>query len=92
MSKTLILEIPDEIFETVQDAAAQSGASAEKFVVEIVVQKFAPQIERLKTAKPPTGGIRELFGKGHSGDARAADNEKIDTDLAGEYGATHEDA
>ncbi len=35
--------------------------------------------------------IRELFGKGRSGDPTGADNEKIDVDLARQYGSTHED-
>lgn len=37
------------------------------------------------------GSIRELFGKGHSGDPNGADNEKIDADLAAAYLDTHED-
>ena len=35
--------------------------------------------------------IRELFGKGRSGDETGADNEKIDADLARQYGLTNED-
>lgn len=35
--------------------------------------------------------IRELFGKGRSGDPSGSDNEKIDADLAREYASTHED-
>ena len=35
--------------------------------------------------------IRELFGKGHSGDANGSDNEKIDADLARAYLDSHED-
>lgn len=35
--------------------------------------------------------IRDLFGKGHSGDSNGADNEKIDADLASTYLDTHED-
>ena len=35
--------------------------------------------------------IRELFGKGHSGDPSGADNEIIDADLARAYLDTHDD-
>ena len=37
------------------------------------------------------GSIRELFGKGVSGDPNGADNEKIDADLARAYLDTHDD-
>lgn len=36
--------------------------------------------------------IRNLFGKGRSGDSRGGDNERIDADLTREYGSKHEDA
>ncbi len=35
--------------------------------------------------------IRELFGKGHSGDPNGAENATIDADLARAYLDTHED-
>jgi hypothetical protein len=37
------------------------------------------------------GSVRELFGKGHSGDPSGADNEGIDADLARAYLDTHDD-
>ncbi len=36
--------------------------------------------------------IRDLFGKGHSGNVSGADNDTIDADLARAYLDTHEDA
>ena len=42
--------------------------------------------------KPKKGrSIRELFGKGQSGDPSGSDNEKIDADLARAYMNNHED-
>ena len=38
-----------------------------------------------------TGGIREMFGSVSLGHPTGSDNESIDTDLAREYGSTHED-
>jgi hypothetical protein len=38
-----------------------------------------------------TGGVRELFGRGISGDPTGADNDKIDADLARTYMDTHDD-
>lgn len=37
------------------------------------------------------GSIRELFGKGRSGDPNGSDNERIDADLARAYLDTHDD-
>ena len=37
-----------------------------------------------------TGGIREMFGSVSLGHPTGSDNESIDTDLAREYGSTHE--
>lgn len=45
----------------------------------------APKSERKK------GSIRELFGKGRSGDPNGSDNERIDADLARAYLDTHDD-
>ncbi len=37
------------------------------------------------------GSIRELFGKGKSGDPNGSDNNRIDADLARSYLDTHEE-
>lgn len=37
------------------------------------------------------GDIRKFFGIFDSGDPNSADNERIDADLAREYGSSHED-
>jgi hypothetical protein len=37
------------------------------------------------------GDIRKFFGIFDSGDPNSADNERIDADLAREYGSNHED-
>lgn len=38
------------------------------------------------------GGLRQLFGTVHSGEARAADNDRIDADLARAYEDAHDEA
>lgn len=38
----------------------------------------------------PKGSARRFFGAWDSGDEHSADNERIDADLAREYGGTHE--
>ena len=41
MSKTLTLEIPDEVFNSFQKQAERRGETAEKFVLEIVLKNFS---------------------------------------------------
>lgn len=88
MSKTIILEIPDEIFSSFQKQAESRGETAEKFVLEIVL-KNAPKAEENLDEKEKSDALKELMkfsGAVNSGNSRSADNEQIDTDLAAEYG------
>jgi len=41
MSKTITLEIPDEVFSSFQKQAESRGESTEKFVLEIVLKNFS---------------------------------------------------
>lgn len=41
-------------------------------------------------AASPNGNLRSHFGTIRGGDRRAADNRRIDADLAREYGDTHD--
>ncbi len=41
MSKTITLEIPDEVFNSFQKQAERRGETAEKFVLEIVLKNFS---------------------------------------------------
>ncbi len=52
---------------------------------ELVV-RIAPRQE----AAPVRGGLRLRFGSVRGGDRRAADNERIDVDLARSYGNSHQ--
>ena len=40
MSKTLVLEIPDEVFSSYQQIAESKGKTTEKIVLEIVLKNF----------------------------------------------------
>ncbi len=87
MSKTLILEIPDDVFETVSAVAKKRGLKSENVALEFFVKNF----RRPATAKEKKAGIREMFGTWQSGQANAANNEQIDDDLARAYADNHED-
>ncbi|CAN5785692.1 hypothetical protein BH20ACI4_BH20ACI4_16020 [soil metagenome] len=88
MSKTLTIEIPDEVFSNVREQAADKGETAEKFVLEIVLKNFSKPNKNL-TGKVRQNSLEELMkfaGTISSGNSRSADNEQIDIDLAEEYG------
>ena len=88
MSKLLTIEIPDEIYSSVQIEAEGNGKTAEKFVLEIVVKKFSKPNGQLNDQEKQDA-LREILkyaGAVNSGNSRSADNEQIDADLAEEYG------
>ena len=53
---------------------------------EIVLAGVVPQV----TTRSQLGTLRRHFGTIHGGDPRAADNERIDADLARAYGESHD--
>lgn len=88
MSKTLVLEIPDEVFSDVQRQAENKGKTAEKLVLEIVLKNF-PNANGNLSEQEKSEALKELMkfsGAVNSGNPRSADNEQIDADLAKEYG------
>jgi len=88
MSKTLTLEIPDEVFSSFQKQAASKGETAEKFVLEIVL-KNSPKTNGSLSEQEKEQALEELMkfaGSVNSGNPRSGDNEQIDADLAKEYG------
>ena len=87
MSKTLVLEIPDEVFSSFQKQAESKGETAEKFVLEIVL-KNAPKKTNgnVENDEEAEKRFARWIGAANSGNPRSADNEQIDADLVAEYG------
>ncbi len=88
MSKTLILEIPDEVFSSFQKQAERRGETAEKFVLEIVL-KNSPKTNGGLSEQEKEKALEDLMkfaGSVDSGNPRSSDNEQIDADLDKEYG------
>jgi hypothetical protein len=88
MSKTLTLEIPDEVFSSFQRQAESRGETAEKFVLEIVLKNL-PKTNGSLTEQEKEQALEDLMkfaGSINSGNPRSGDNEQIDVDLAKEYG------
>lgn len=88
MSKTLTLEIPDEIFDGFEKQAESKGKTAENIVLEIVLKNF-PKTNGKLSGQEKNDALKDLMrfsGAVKSGNSRSGDNEQIDADLAEEYG------
>ena len=79
-----------ESYETVLEAALRLPAEQQLRLAELLIFILADvrTNERRSVAKMP-GQARQHFGAWDSGDEHSADNERIDDDLAREYGGTH---
>ena len=88
MSKTLILEIPDEVFSSVQKQAESKGSTTEKVALELILKSF-PKTNGNLTEEQKSVALEDLMkfsGAVSSGNPRSGDNEQIDADLGKEYG------
>ena len=86
MEHKLTITLPDDVYQPLVEAALEQGRTPEEVAAE--------QLSRALPKPKPNGeksSIREFFGIWDSGDPNFADNERIDADLAREYGATHDE-
>ena len=77
MSKTITLEIPDEVFSSFQKQAASKGETAEKFVLEIVLKNF-PKANGSLSEQEKKDALKDLMkfsGAVSSGNPSSTDNE-----------------
>ena len=96
MSQTLILELSDEVYTTIQRQAESAGTSPAHWLATTLEQQYGPRhghsARACTAAEQHTARVRfeQHFGAVDLPDAVGADNEQIDADLAREYGDTHE--
>jgi hypothetical protein len=98
MSQTLILELSDEVYTTIQRQAESAGTSPAHWLATTLEQQYGPQHAGQSAWRPRTAAeqhaarirFEQHFGEVDLPDAIGADNEQIDADLAREYGETHE--
>jgi hypothetical protein len=98
MSQTLILELSDEAYTTIQRQAESAGTSPARWLATTLEQQYGPQHAGQSVQRPCTAAEQHAarvcferhFGEVDLPDARGADNEQIDADLAREYSDTHE--
>jgi len=87
MSKQLVLELPEDVYEQLQKVAQSVGQSLEDWAKKrLELDKLS---ESEKEAK--RGKVRLHFGAVDLGYPTGASNEKIDADLAKEYTSPHEE-
>jgi len=85
MSKQLVLELPEDVYEQLQKVAKSAGQSLEDWAKKRL--ELSQLSESEKEAK--RGKVRRHFGAVDLGYPTGADNEKIDVDLAKESVDTH---
>jgi hypothetical protein len=87
MSHQLTLELPDEVFQPLAQAAQQAGQSLEQWAtvqLRSCVASSTKQAVDLARLLVHAGAV-------DLGKPTGADNESIDADLAREYGSSHEE-
>ncbi|MBC8462676.1 MAG: hypothetical protein H8D67_32320 [Deltaproteobacteria bacterium] len=79
MSKQVVLELPEDVYERLQKVAGAAGQSLEDWA------KRRLGLGPLSEKEAKKGKVRHHFGAVNLGYPTGADNEKIDEDLAKEY-------
>lgn len=93
---SLTIETTPEVEERLRRMAELYGMSAAQYAQMVLEQSLAPPKKRREDLTDEERAeararLKRHFGKAHSGDPTSGDNEKIDADLAREYGSTHEE-
>ncbi len=90
-SLTVTYEMPEEICFVLEQKAAAEGRRLEEVVAQHVAQSQSPRHEMdSQEIKRRAAAFERHFGAWDSGDPQFSDNERIDADLAREYGGHEE--
>ena len=91
--KTLTVDVPDELYQALEQTAANGGRTVEAVALEWLGRHGAEPRPTLTEEESRAAWDRLLRHAGafESGDPHSADNERIDADLAREYADNHED-
>jgi hypothetical protein len=90
MSQFVTLQLPDPVFAAVKKAAEYAGTTPGTFIVRRLSAEFNGKVRTPEELEEARRRFWNFMGSVHSGDSRAGDNERIDADLAREYGNTHD--
>jgi hypothetical protein len=92
VSQVVTLQLPEKVFESVQRAATAAGKTPAEWIVGQMLHHLpdadflAKQLMTEEQKREAHERLRSMFGFFHSGDPHGSDNDKIDADLAREYG------
>lgn len=88
MSKTLTLELPDEIYDAIEQIAVRTGEAPQAVALQWLARRAVPRNVLIDEAQGEAARKRfeSHFGAWDSGDPNSADNERIDADLTRAYG------
>ena len=84
MEHQLTITLPDAVFQPLVQAALRAGRTPENFILEKVAQAIPAQPASSEPERK--ADITQFFGMWSGGDPHGSDNERIDADLAREYG------
>ena len=89
MEHQLTITLPDALFQPLVEAALRAGRTPENYILEQVAKAIPANETDSNVEKPVSerkADITQFFGMWSSGDPNSCDNERIDADLAREYG------
>jgi len=91
--KTLTFQVSDEVYEACQQIAVRYERTEEEVVLEWLAKRAKKRHPKLTEDESRAAWERLLQHAGavSSSNPRSADNDRIDADLAREYGSTHEE-
>lgn len=96
MSRTLTLELPDEVFAALETEARASGRPmTELALARLTTQpmgRLKPDHRSDEEKEAARRSFRDVIGIINMPEAAGLDNEQIDAELAREYADTHEEA
>ncbi len=89
---TLTYELPEVLVQVLEEQAERNGRSFEDELVDHLASEVPkPRRPSAEETEKRRGVFERHFGAVSSGDPNSSDNERIDADLAREYGNDHED-
>ena len=94
MSRPLTLQVPDEVFNSLDAEARAVGQSIHDLAVDVLKSHRSAALHPSNGNSSRAEGLARLLshcGLVSVGDPSGANNEAIDRDLAREYESTHEE-
>lgn len=91
--KTLTFQVPDELYQAFEQIAQRDGRPVDAVALEWLAKEANSRKPPLSDAERRAARkeLLEFAGAADTGDPHSCDNERIDSDLAREYGSSHEE-